>query len=63
MKTLFVPIVKKVEEDFKYERPPQVLKILDPEQRIQLMYDYTKYRREDAQLISFERVLSGNRAN
>lgn len=59
----FVPLVKKVEADFKYERPPQVLKILDPEQRVQLLYEYTKHRREDAELISFERVLSGNRAS
>lgn len=57
----FVPLVKKVEADFKYERPPQVLKILDPEQRVQLMYDYTKSRKENAKLISFEKFISMDR--
>ena len=44
-----------------FVRPPQVLKILDPEQRVQLMYDYTKSRKEDAKLISFEKFISMDR--
>ena len=39
----------------------QVLKILDPEQRVQLMYDYTKSRKENAKFISFEKFISMDR--
>jgi hypothetical protein len=56
-KPQYSPPIKKVDFGFDYVRPPQELKILDPEQRVQLMYEYTKHRREDAKLISFETIL------
>jgi hypothetical protein len=56
-KPQYSPPIKKVDFGFEYVKPPQELKILDPEQRVQLMYDYTKSHKEDAQLISFETIL------
>ena len=41
------------------ERPPQVLKILDPEQRANLMYEYTEYRDKNFGTVSYSGRFGG----